>query len=111
MVTYSIYYMKAEFFRDGMRGFDWLRARNLLPNPADLSASHVFLLRTEAGNLTELYYKMQGEDWAPDGDARAFIASKGLRHTSMTVGDVAVDHSSGIAYLVDPFGFRRLTNP
>jgi len=108
MATYSVYYMKAEFFRNGIMGFEWMRERNLLPDPAALTASHVFLLRTKAANLDDLYYKMQGEGWSPDGEARAFITAKGLRHTSMSVGDVAVDHSSGFAYLLDRLGFRRL---
>jgi len=110
VATYSVYYMKAEFFRDGIMGFEWLRERNLLPDPAALTGSHVLLLRIAAAGLDDLYYKMQGEQWLPGGEARAFIAAKGVRHTSMSVGDVVVDHSSGLAYLLDRIGFRRLTS-
>jgi hypothetical protein len=108
MATYSVYYMKSEFFRDGLMGYDRLRNNKLLPDPDDLVKTHVFLKMIEAGNLEQVYFKMQGEDWSPTGEARKFVAGKGLRHTSMSVGDVAVDHNSRFAYIVDRMGFRFL---
>jgi hypothetical protein len=41
---------------------------------------------------------MQGEDWSE------LVASNGLRHTSMSVGDVAIDHKYRVAYIVDRMG-------
>ena len=108
MATYSVYYMKSEFFRDGLMGYDRLKNNNLLPDPDDLAKTHVFLKLIEARNLEQVYFKMQGEDWSPTGEAREFVASKGLRHTSMSVGDVAIDHNSRVAYIVDRMGFRFL---
>jgi hypothetical protein len=108
MATYSVYYIKSKFFRDGLRGYDWLKNNNLLPDPSDLTKTHVFLTLIEARNLEQVYFKMQGEDWSPTGGAREFVAGKGLRHTSMSVGDVAVDQNSRIAYIVDRMGFRFL---
>lgn len=47
---------------------------------------------------------MQGEIWSPNGEANELIRSKGLFHTSMSVGDCAVDEtgknfSSGIYWM------------
>jgi hypothetical protein len=108
MATYSVYYMKSEFFRDGLMGYERLKNNNLLPDPADLTKTHVFLKLIEARSLDQVYFKMQGEDWCPTGEARKFVASKGLLHTSMSVGDIAIDHNSRIAYIVDRMGFRFL---
>jgi len=108
MATYSVYYMKSEFFGEGLMGYDRLKNNNLLPDPADLTKTHVFLTLVDARNLERVYFKMQGEDWSPTGEARKFVAGKGLRHTSMSVGDVAVDHNSRFAYIVDRMGFRFL---
>ncbi len=105
---YSVYYMKAEFFRKGVMGSDWLREKSLLPDPADLSKTHVFLKIIEARNLEDVYFKMQGESWCPTGEAREFVASKGVRHTSMSVGDIAVDHNSRVGFILDRLGFRFL---
>lgn len=35
-----------------------------------------------------LYGPLQGDFWSPKGEARDFILGLGLRHTSMSVGDV-----------------------
>ena len=49
---------------------------------------------------------MQAEVWSPNGEARALVQSKGLGHTSMSVGDVAV--VDGKAFVVASFGFEPL---
>ena len=50
---------------------------------------------------------MQGENWSPNGEARPLIAQLDLSHTSMSIGDVAVDEV-GIAHLVTACGFKPL---
>ena len=89
MGTYSIYYMKSEFFRYGLMGYDRLKCDNLLPDPDDLTKTHVFLKLIEARNLEHVYFRMQGEDWCPTGEARI---TKGYRlpakHVIHTVGPV-----------------------
>lgn len=100
--------MKSDFFSDGVKGYDWLRQNNRVPKINDLNTSHVHLIDVEAEKLEDVYFKMQGESWSPTGDARGLIASKGARHTSMAVGDIAIDQSSGFAYLVDCGGFKFL---
>jgi len=65
MAVYSVYYMRASFFSDGIRGYDWLKQNNRVPDIADLSASHVYLMDIEADTMEDVYFKMQGESWSP----------------------------------------------
>ena len=60
-------------------------------NLHNLTATHVLVRELEATHLDEAYRQMQGEVWSPNGEARELIAALGLRHTSMTVGDIACD--------------------
>jgi len=114
-MQYRVWYMKPGFFRDGMMGFDWLDGSGKLPDPADLGKTHVELKTVEASDLEQVFYQMQGEVWSPRGEARGLIASKGLQHTSMSVGDVAV-YSETLAdgrtvdhvMMVDTFGFKEV---
>ena len=72
MIKYQVWYMRPEFFADGIMG--------ILPNARDLSSTHVFLTNVMSdGGLDHVYHAMQGEVWSPDGEARALIQSKGLR--------------------------------
>jgi hypothetical protein len=108
MAIYSVYYMRSEFFCDGIKGYDWLQQHKRMPDVADLTASHVHLVTIDAGALEEVYFKMQGEDWSANVEARELVHRKGVRHTSMAVGDIAIDHDSNFAYLLDRAGFRFL---
>jgi hypothetical protein len=100
MTKYQIWYMKPEWFRDGLVG--------KLPDATNLSATHVHLKDLEIdGTLDGVFRAMQGEIWSPNGEARGLILSKGLQHTSMSVGDVIID-GSGQAHVVASFGFKPL---
>lgn len=113
MSKYAIFYMRPDFFRDGILGHDWCEGRKALPDPTNLAKTHVWLLnRTHpdhpAAALEAIYMTMQGEVWSPNGEARDMIEAKGLHHTSMSVGDVVVHVDTGIVYMVDRFGFAEL---
>jgi hypothetical protein len=108
MATFSVYYMRSNFFREGIKGYDWLKQHNRVPKVADLDASHVYLIDVEARTPEHVYFKMQGESWNSSGDTRELIASKGLLHTSMSVGDIVIDHGSRAADILDRTGFRFL---
>lgn len=99
MKKYDIWYMRPDWFRDGIMGE--------LPDVNNLEKTHIFLKSVEVpegpGALEIVYRAMQGESWSPNGEARPLIEEKGLGHTSMSVGDVAVQ--DGRAYLVRAFGF------
>lgn len=70
--------------------------------------SYIFVKNVEASSLEDAYQKMQGEIWSPNGEAREMILSLGLKHTSMSVGDVLEDEN-GILYLIEFFGFKKIT--
>src|SRR5262249_30608608 len=110
--TFSIWYMRPEFFRDGILGVEWLRSQGRMPNPEALEHTHIHLkdlcLAGGRDQLEQVFHDMQGEVWSPNGEARALIISKGLAHTSMSVGDVVV--VEGDASIVDTFGFSLLCN-
>lgn len=53
-----------------------------------IKRTHVLVQEIEADNIEDAYWKMQGENWSPNGEARPLITRLGLHHTSMSVGDV-----------------------
>lgn len=106
-ITYSVYYMNPDYFKEGIMGYDWCKKHRMLPNISNLKATHTFLKVVHALNLEDLYWQMQAENWSPKGEASELIKSKGLSHTSMSVGDIAID-SGGNFYMVDRLGFKRL---
>lgn len=59
--------------------------------------------------LDRLFGAMQGECWSPKGEARTLIQSKGLSHTSLSVGDVICFKSKTqtIVYRCKPIGWER----
>jgi len=61
----------------------------------------------EAKDKEDLFHKMQGEVWSPNGEAREEIVKLGLSHTSMYVGDIALDEE-GKLWFVEAIGWSRL---
>ena len=98
-MKYDVWYMRPEFFCDGIMGAK--------PDPLNLTKTHIYLRSVEVSALDALYHRQQGEVWSPNGEARDLIRSKGLQHTSMSVGDVAVD-IDGEVFLVANVGWEKL---
>ena len=88
MSKFQIWYMKPASWQEQIYG-------NLVIDPDDLNKTHVHLKELElpggTQQLERVFYEMQGEMWSPNGEARELIESKGLHHTSMSIGDVIVD--------------------
>ena len=97
-MKYQVWYMKPSFFR-GIVG-DW-------PDPHNLSATHVHLKDVEAESREDAFSRMQADIWSPNGEANDLIQSKGLQHTSMSIGDVLVDEDDAV-HLVTATGFKGL---
>lgn len=55
---------------------------------SELADTHAYLGQFDSTDHEEAYEAMQGEVWSPHGEARDFIRGLGLRHTSMSTGDV-----------------------
>ena len=99
-MIYSVWYMKPAWFREGIMG--------KLPDAANLSATHIHLKEVETTDgLGAVYLILQAEEWSPNGEAREFIRSKGLEHTSMSVGDVVID-DVGNVHVVSNVGFKAI---
>ena len=103
MATYSIWYSKPDHFADAMFG--------ATPDLSNLNRTHVHLIDTNADSvggeaLERVFMNMQGEVWSPNGEARDLIRSKGLMHTSMSVGDLAIDRDGNV-WLVAMSGFGQ----
>ena len=61
--------------------------------------------------LEEIFNTMQGEVWSRNGEQREFILSKGLTHTSMSVGDFVRVVEIGDLWRVEPLGWKKVTVP
>lgn len=97
---YQVWYMKPEWFRQGI-----CFAK---PDPMNLASTHVHLKDVEASGLERVWVAMQGDNWSPNGEAGPLIEEKGLQHTSMSVGDVAIDADNGEVFLVANIGFKKI---
>ena len=100
------WYMKPDFFRDGMFGSDSLEVQGKMPRVSNLKDTHVMVREFEAEGLMSAYAEMQGEVWSPNGEVHGLIESLGLGHTSMSVGDVI--EGTDRLWMVDVRGFKEL---
>lgn len=105
--TTKVWYAKPLFSRDGGMGHDWLVETHKVPTTGALEETHVCLGTIDSTDPEEIWVMMQGERWSPRGEARSLITEKGLRHTSMHVGDI-VQVAPGECFLVDSCGFVKL---
>ena len=72
-MNFQIWYMRPEWFREGICGEK--------PDPTNLDATHVFLtsIAIKASHnradwtLQEVYHRMQGDVWSPNGEARQLM--------------------------------------
>lgn len=100
-MKFQVWYMKPDWFRSTAGSLRYE------PTPNTLAKTHVYLKDIEATGTEAAWVAMQGENWSPNGEARDLIREKGLRHTSMSVGDVLVDTDSNV-HLVKSMGFKNL---
>lgn len=107
IIETQIWYMRPEHFRDGNMGFNYCKSKGCLPDQKNLSATHVLLKTSQAqSDPDQIFALMQGENWSPKGEANDLIRSKGLQHTSMSIGDVLVQ--DGQALVCDWAGWKQL---
>lgn len=72
-----------------------------------LPVTHRFVCELDVPRREDVFAQMQGEVWSPNGEARELIASLGLRHTSMSIGDVVQD-DDGVHWMCAHLGWQRL---
>jgi hypothetical protein len=74
-------------------------------NGENLKDNYTLVRILNANSIDDVYYQMQGEIWSPNGERRELIEALGLKHTSMSVGDVIFHVESGRYFVVDNVGF------
>lgn len=105
----EIWYTKPEYFAHFALGFDRaLDTEVIIPTSSyELDNTHVPLGSVAETDLDTIFDLMQGEAWSPKGEATDLIKSKGLKHTSMSVGDIIVVGTN--LYMIDKTGFTNLS--
>lgn len=95
----SIWYAKNPSFRASSTDVDLTR----------LSKTHVLVGTIKSKNKDAVWGMMQGDFWSPEGQANTMINKLGLRHTSMSVGDIiAIGDQMDDTYLVTGAGYIKL---
>lgn len=72
-----------------------------------LPVTHRFVCELDVPRLENVFAQMQGEVWSPNGEATELIASLGLHHTSMSIGDVVQD-DDGVHWMCAHLGWQHL---
>lgn len=92
--------------RDLGMGFKFCRKEGLLPDPSDLTKTHVLLGKVASKDCEHLFEMLQGENWGQGEVSNELLKSKGLYHTSMSIGDILV--IDGTIWFCDRLGFVEL---
>lgn len=104
MTKYRVWYMHPDFLPTYILGQE-------LPTLAGIKydRTHVLLRAIEAEDLDDVYYQQQAFNWARDAKAtNALLSSKGLKHTSISVGDVIESVLTGQFWAVRNAGFEEI---
>lgn len=103
----EVWYTKPVYPNDFSMGVDWLRERGVpLPNAHTIKETHALVGTVGEHNLEDIFVMMQGDVWSPNGEARNLIRGRGLKHTSMMVGDIVKIGST--LHMVDSSGFEKV---
>ncbi len=107
----QIWYTNPKHFSDFALGFDSAvnKGTAILPTaPEDLSNTHILLGSISEDGIETIFKNLQEENWSPLGEAKSLIEGLGLKHTSMSIGDIIV--KGGILYMVDNTGYINLND-
>jgi len=74
----------------------------------EINETHVLVCSVHAEHEDDAFRKMQGEVWSPNGEMRPLIEALGLKHTSMSVGDVLYDEESDRWLKCMPVGWEEM---
>jgi hypothetical protein len=69
-----------------------------------------FDAQTEWDALEKTFHYMQGEVWSPEAQASPLIEVLGLKHTSMSIGDLVVNRVTGQVFECCGIGFEERYN-
>jgi len=101
----EIWYVKPEYFRDFIHGYDDLQkySPDKIPNSNNLEKTHVLLGTIGETDPETIFHKLN--NWGGE-EVNKLLKTKGLDHTSMSVGDIV--KIGGKAMMVDGRGFKDL---
>lgn len=103
----KVWYVGPEFGRDYRGGFDdVIEYGRHTPSKRSVQMTHEPIGSVDSNDPEEIFEMMQAFNWSPNGEAHDLIQSKGLHHTSMSVGDVV--EIGDTYYFVDRNGFIEL---
>jgi hypothetical protein len=86
------------FYRHPNGGFRYINTVSIISD-----------IKLEIGDcLEKVFYRMQGEVWSPNGEAKDLIMSLGVQHTSMSTGDIVRDNDTGNIWRVEDFGWKKI---
>jgi len=112
----KIWYAKHDPQRDLMFGYNYVQKHpdDVYPVVRDLftdvsrhiGITHVLLGTMQRTDLGTIYEDLQGEKWSPNGEARSLLTRLGLKHTTMSVGDII--QQGNRFYFVDRMGFKQI---
>jgi hypothetical protein len=109
MKKWFVYYRKDSTMREwgkcGETGF--IAFYNHTYNCCEVADLFAFVGMQWAEDKDHVFATMQGEVWSPNGEARDLIRGLGLRHTSMSVGDLVMDEQGNV-FEVAPFGWNEV---
>ena len=74
-------------------------------------STHVPLATIRVDSIDDLYMIMQGENWSSGGrelTVQPLIKELGLWHTSLSVGDLAIDNDTGHLHFCDIWGWTDM---
>jgi len=94
-ISYSVYYQINPNFFD-------------LPKEIVINHSHKEVMVVQALNKDDVFKRMQGEYWSPEGEARDLIMGLDLCHTSMSVGDVVRNNETEKYYVCAMAGWEEI---
>lgn len=102
----QIWYWKENLGNEMMKGYDYLKVNQKLPNVENLGATHVLIGAVAETNEDKIFSMMQAEVWSPQNQADDMINNLGVGHTGMSVGDIIVKGNDVL--MVDKTGFVNL---
>lgn len=102
----QIWYWKQNLGHEMMKGSEYLKKINKLPNLRNLQNTHVLVGSIAETDPQKIFSLMQAEAWSPQDQARSMIERLGVGHTSMTTGDVIVNQNKIVMF--DKKGFINL---
>ena len=91
--------------------FSMFDERDLPTDIEDFYARWVKVRELHARGMEEVFMEMQGEMWSPNREARPLIRKLGLKHTSMSVGDIVLVPEKNELHLVADLGFTKVPFP